>query len=95
MSAYIGLESCRILRPPHGPDSVEITLAAAAPRLFPTRVSQTLGICLKSGPDHTRVDVQIEAGIFHIEVFGAVHVRDRNHYKFELQIHDATSLIAA
>ncbi len=52
----VALEACRIRRPPELGTAVEVVRAGAAPRRFPTRVSDTLGICLKWGPAH-EVDV--------------------------------------
>jgi len=50
--AAVALNGCRIVRPPEFAGEVEIITAARAPRGFPSRLSQTLGICLKTGPSH-------------------------------------------
>jgi AraC-like DNA-binding protein len=49
----LALEGCRISRQmtPAGP--VEIVSADARPRAFPTRVAETLGMCLKAGRAHS------------------------------------------
>ena len=51
MSTQVGLDHCRIVRPQHA-GKVEITIADASPRHFPMRVSGSLGIVVKRGPDH-------------------------------------------
>jgi len=47
----IALEQCRIERSVNG--NVEIVTASVSERAFPDRVSTTLGLCLKRGPEHT------------------------------------------
>lgn len=42
----------QLVRPASLGGSVEIAIASPAPRTFPTRVSGTLGVCLKIGPAH-------------------------------------------
>jgi AraC-like DNA-binding protein len=42
-----------LVRPASLGGGVEIAIASAAPRTFPTRVSQSLGVCLKVGPAHS------------------------------------------
>jgi AraC-like DNA-binding protein len=51
----VGLAGCRLLRPAHLADQLEITWAAPGRRSFPTRLTKSLGICIKTGPDHTVV----------------------------------------
>jgi AraC-like DNA-binding protein len=51
--AAIALEGCDIWRPEFHAESVEVISADARPRGFPLRVSQTLGICVKAGPQHS------------------------------------------
>lgn len=50
----LALAGVEIVRPRYAAD-VEVTIAVPAVRRFPTRVSDSLGICLKRGPAH-RVD---------------------------------------
>ena len=52
MSGPIALADCRIDHPPHFAGAVEIVSAGPAPRAFPSRVSQSLGVCLKRGAAH-------------------------------------------
>jgi AraC-like DNA-binding protein len=52
MSGPVALSDCRIDHPPHFGGAVEIVSAEAAPRPFPSRVSHSLGICLKRGSAH-------------------------------------------
>jgi len=49
-SLVIALQGCRIQRLVGG--QVEIVAAEAQNRAFPDRVTQSLGLCLKFGPDH-------------------------------------------
>jgi AraC-like DNA-binding protein len=49
----VGLSGCQLLRPAHLADHVEVTSAAPARRSFPMRLSESLGICIKTGSDHT------------------------------------------
>jgi AraC-like DNA-binding protein len=51
----ISLSGCRISRPAGFGDGVEIVAVSPEPRIFPTHVSESLGICIKTGPSH---DVQ-------------------------------------
>lgn len=48
----IGLEGCVVSRPAGFGDAVEIVRASAVARVFPTRVSESLGVCLKLGAEH-------------------------------------------
>src|SRR5262245_57007810 len=50
--SLVALAGCRISRPAVFEGGVEIVVARTATRGFPTRVSEGLGICLKSGPAH-------------------------------------------
>lgn len=51
-SELVALAGCTIVRPSAFDGSVEIVTADAAPRGFPLRVSEGLGICLKIGRSH-------------------------------------------
>jgi AraC-like DNA-binding protein len=55
MNVSVGLAGCRIIRPRYLAEQVEIAEAAVAWRSFPPRISEALGICVKTGPTH-RVD---------------------------------------
>ena len=48
----LALEGCHISRVLTAAGSVEIVSADARPRTFPTRVADTLGMCLKAGQAH-------------------------------------------
>jgi hypothetical protein len=48
--ATIALDGCRIERAVDG--RVEIVTADCRNRTFPDRVTESLGVCLKFGPDH-------------------------------------------
>src|SRR5262245_59871253 len=50
VNATVALRGCRMDRVLDG--SVEIVDARPAERSFPDRVTETLGVCLKFGPDH-------------------------------------------
>ena len=52
-AAPIALAGCVLTRPGAFGGGVEICAASPAPRGFPTRISEGLGVCLKSGPAHT------------------------------------------
>ena len=49
--AALALEGCVVTAPP-GLSNVEIVIADGRVRSFPTRLSETLGVCLKVGPAH-------------------------------------------
>jgi hypothetical protein len=49
--AALALEGCVVTAPP-GLGDLEIVIADGRVRSFPTRLSQTLGVCLKVGPAH-------------------------------------------
>lgn len=66
----VALAETSIARPAFAP-SVEIVSAAAAPRRFPARVSDTLGVCVKTGPSH----VVVADGRQRVFAAGAVCVR--------------------
>jgi AraC-like DNA-binding protein len=52
VSTTLALEDCKVWRPAVLGGRVEIVSAEAAPRSFPTRLSETLGVCLKRGAAH-------------------------------------------
>jgi AraC-like DNA-binding protein len=68
---FVGLAGCRLVRPPHLGEHVEITVASRKFRTFPTVVSGTLGICAKFGPDH----VVVADGRRRVFPRGAISVR--------------------
>src|SRR5262245_7949632 len=51
MPLELSLSGCRVSRPA-GFGGVEIVVASTERRVFPTRVSESLGICIKTGPSH-------------------------------------------
>ena len=51
-ATLIALAGCTIWRPPLENGSVEIVSADSRPRRFPTRVTESLGICVKTGTAH-------------------------------------------
>lgn len=53
--ALVALEACGVPRPPHLMEGAEIVQAAPSARVFPPRVSDYLGICLKIGDGHVVV----------------------------------------
>jgi AraC-like DNA-binding protein len=48
----VALEGCAVWRPRFAGLPVEIVAADNRPRAFPTRVTDTLGLCVKAGPAH-------------------------------------------
>src|SRR6266545_5563708 len=54
--ANVALEGCRVWRPAGLGEAVELVAARPANRTFPLRMTDSLGICLKTGPAH---DVQV------------------------------------
>jgi AraC-like DNA-binding protein len=52
MTAAAGLAGCRIVRPPIFKGLVEVVGAFPSPRVFPSHVSETFGLCFKTGSDH-------------------------------------------
>ncbi len=48
----LSLSGCCVSRPAGFGGGVEIVVASPERRVFPTRVSESLGICIKTGPSH-------------------------------------------
>src|SRR5262245_9562346 len=81
----LSLSSCCVSRPAGFGGGVEIVVASPERRVFPTRVSESLGICIKTGPSHdvrTRVESArslLARGVASSEVADATGFADQAH----------------